>query len=95
MSQISKIGKTATRVYQDSEGFTCVQYHDTVVVRFNNEKIILANGGWFSNTTKLRINQASAEFGLGLNVYQKNYNWYITFKGADTLWTKYSHELIR
>ena len=75
MSQTSKIGKTATRVYQDEDGYTCVQYHDTVVVRFNDEKIILNSGGWFTNTTKLRINQASNQFALHFQLYQEKNIW--------------------
>jgi hypothetical protein len=83
MSQTSKIGKTATRVYKDSEGFTCVQYHDTVVVRFNNQQVELRSGGWLTNTTKLRINQASAQFGLGIHVYQADGVWYVQSDGIE------------
>jgi hypothetical protein len=94
MSQTSKIGKTATRVYVDEDGFTCVRYHDTVVIRFNDKEIILDEGGWFTNTTKLRINQASAQFNLGCYVCQKDYRWTIHYKDQVIPWQKFGRNIL-
>lgn len=59
MSGQDKIGSHKTKVFTDDEGYTNVVYHETAVVKFNAEKIILNSGGWRTNTTKLRMNQAS------------------------------------
>ena len=59
----------------------CVRYHQTDVVKFNHEKIILNSGGWNTFTTKTRMNQASNQFGLGYYVYQRDFDWYVDYNG--------------
>ena len=59
---------------------TKVLYHGTIVTEFNNKNIKLNTGGEFSNTTKLRMNQASKEFNLGYHIYQKDYVWFVNYK---------------
>lgn len=81
MGQIHTIGKTATAVYGEN-GYTCVRYHQTVVIKFNDKSIILNSGGWRSNTTKTRINQASNQFDLGVHVYQDNFQWLVLYNGV-------------
>jgi len=81
MAQTNKVGAHKTRIYTDDAGYTCVLYHSTNVVKYNNDYIILNTGGYYSNTTKLRMNQASNQFGLGYKVYQKNYEWYVDYGG--------------
>ena len=63
------------------EGLTSVVYHSTAVVQFDNDKIILNSGGWDTRTTKTRMNQSSNHYGLGFEVYQVNYSWYVDYKG--------------
>lgn len=73
------IGTHKTTVYGDGE-MVKVKYHTTDVVSFDNEKIILNTGGWFTNTTKKRMNQASEQFNLGYNVFQKAGEWFVYYK---------------
>lgn len=84
MATMQQVGNHKTTIHVDSEGFTNIIYHNTPVVKFNHEKIILNTGGWSTNTTKARMNQASNQFALGYLVYQKNYRWYVEFKN-DTI----------
>lgn len=70
------IGKIATNVYSE-DGWTHIRYHQTVVVRFNERFIILDSGGWSTNTTKTRINQASGQFELKLQVFQVDWSWIV------------------
>lgn len=62
---------------------TVIRYHSTDVVRFNRERVILKSGGWETNTTKARMNQASNQFNLGYGIYQKNFEWFITFRNRE------------
>ena len=62
-------------------GATAVRYHWTDVVTFDNNTITLNHGGYDTVTTKRRMNQASDTFNLGFNVYQKNFNWFVNYKG--------------
>ena len=84
MSQQQQIGSHKTSIFTD-EGFTNVIYHNTAVVRFNKDKIILNSGGWLTNTTKTRMNQASNQFNLGFSVFQKNYDWFVTNENNEIL----------
>jgi hypothetical protein len=78
MSQQWKLGKTATRVVRNSDGLR-VTYHSTDVVTVHaNGTITLDTGGWWTNTTKSRMNQAANQFGLGFSVHQDQHIWYVT-----------------
>ena len=80
MTQQATIGKTATKV-TTSEDCGAVKYHNTVVVAWTANTIELNTGGWYTSTTKTRMNQASIEFNLGYNVYQRDYNWFCDYNG--------------
>jgi hypothetical protein len=77
MAQTMEIGKHRTSVYTE-DGWTKVVYHSTCVIKWNDKEIILNSGGWRTLTTKARINQASNQFGLGIKVFQKNDEWFVT-----------------
>lgn len=77
MGQTRRLGKTATSVRTDAQG-THIRYHDTDVVTFTPEKVILRTGGWYTNTTKTRMNQAACQFGLGYGVSQRKGQWYVS-----------------
>ena len=85
MSKTQKLGTHKTTITKElgigSEDYMVVRYWNTDIVKFNNERIILNTGGWSTVTTKLRMNQASNQFGLGYNVYQKDFNWFVEYQG--------------
>ena len=58
-----------------------VSLYSTDVVHATAELITLDTGGYFTNTTKARMNQAASEFNLGYYVYQAKGNWFISYKG--------------
>lgn len=81
MARTNVIGTHKTSVCT-TKGTTCVKYHWTNVVEFeptNDGKylVTLNNGGWMTNTTKLRMNQTANQFGLGFSVYQKDFEWFV------------------
>ena len=84
MARADRIGKHKTTV-TTYDSYTCVQYHSTVVVKFNGREIILDSGGWRTNTTKTRMNQASREYGLGFYVFQDNFDWFVKLDDCDPL----------
>lgn len=89
------IGKHKTSIFKDND-FLCVKYWDTIVIKFNDEKIILNHGNVFHKkysdciivTTKKRMNQASGQFNLGFSVTQENYRNYIYYKDKKYLFDK-------
>lgn len=94
MPQQYKIGKTSTSIQTEND-LTKIVYHNTPVVSFNDKVIILNTGGWFTNTTKTRMNQTSHMFDLGFSVYQKDYSWFVEFKGATIKFIENKLELKR
>ena len=81
MGQQSTIGTHKTsKVRIDNK--LIVTYHSTAVVLIkNNRYVTLNSGGWYTNTTKTRMNQASNQFDLGYRVYQKNFDWFVEHNG--------------
>ena len=84
MATQQRIGKVATTVSRDRDGALRVVYHRTAVVTIApTGAIVLDHGGWKTATTKTRMNQASNQLSLGYCVYQKDHNWFVSFKGRD------------
>lgn len=79
MRRHNQVGKHKTSVMV-TNGMGTVVYHRTPVVHWDAQKIVLDTGGWFTNTTKSRMNQASNQFGLGYTVWQKDRAWYVRYK---------------
>lgn len=75
------LGTHKTRVLQSPEGSTQVVFHQTPVVTFDAHRIALNTGGWRTRSSKVRMNQASQEFGLGFRVYQKQGAWFVKCDG--------------
>ena len=82
MADTHRIGKHATKVTKDGKTST-VRYHwtDVVTVDWEAKTVTLNNGGYTTATTKLRMNQASSEWGLGYQVSQKDFEWYVNVGG--------------
>ena len=82
MGQTQRVSGRATRVWRDSTGMLVVQYHNTeVVTAYPDGSVFLRTGGWKSNTTRQRMNQAANQYQLGYSVFQKAFAWFVTWKG--------------
>lgn len=69
---------TATEILELANNVTAVVYQDAAVVKFNDNRIVLtAPDAAKSQTTKLRMNQASYQFGLGYYVVKRRNRWYV------------------
>ena len=80
MAQTHTLGKKATTVTKSSAGVEVVLY-STKIVEQHGGKLILRNGGYRTNTTRTRMNQAASQFNLGYSVFQKAGDWFVTWKG--------------
>lgn len=81
MSTLSQIGPHRTTIFTENNA-TRIIYHQTPVVTFTPDTITLNTGGFFTATTKRRMNQTSKAFDLGYVVFQKNNQWYVTTPGG-------------
>jgi hypothetical protein len=85
MAQQFKVGTVATTIYTDDCDKTHVIYRGTPVVTFTHNKVVLQTRGWFTQTTKTRMNQASNQFHLGFRVFQKGFEWFVTTPNGYTI----------
>ena len=77
--------KTGNTKVDTVNGLTVVRLYSTDIVMFNKDRITLNTGGYYSNTTKDRMNAASQDFSLGYKVFQKNRVWGVDYKGKTHL----------
>lgn len=83
MAQTHKLGTRHTTVTRKPNGELRVTYHSTdVVIVRSLGAITLDTGGWRTATTKTRMNQASNQFGLGFQVHQDEFAWFVTIRNA-------------
>lgn len=81
MAQQSKVGTVHTTINRE-DGILRITYHGTDVVTVHpNGRIVLNHGGWRTSTTKTRMNQASNQFGLGFQVWQRDFEWFVDVDG--------------
>ena len=80
-----KVGKSkgmriANNTLMRYEGDKCIfRLHDTdILIVEDNKKFILDSGGYQTRTTKDRLNRFLPN---GINVFQKDYNWYVNVNG--------------
>ncbi len=71
-----------TCTYHD-KGDTVTRLYSTEIVRVNNTQIKLNTGGWNTVTTKRRMNQVSQDNALGFHVFQRNWQWFASYKGTN------------
>lgn len=78
MTQLHKVSGVKTSIFTDSNGDTCVKYHNTIVYRCTPQgRVTLDTGGWKTVTTKTRMNQALNQFGHGAQVFVRKGCWFI------------------
>src|SRR4051812_36037837 len=80
MSRSDKLSTYKTKVTTEG-GVTRVRYHSTTVVEFSASHITLRHGGWRSVTTLRKMSQASRQFDLGYSIYQRDFEWFVTYRG--------------
>lgn len=80
MGQLQKVSKNNTQATKDGDEMRVI-LHGTTVVKWNAKTITLNTGGYYTHTTKTRMMQASNEYGLGFNVFQRRGEWFVTFRG--------------
>jgi len=73
-----KVSGVATTVGEDGK-WTVVTYHSTPVVKFTEKTVVLNTGGYKTQTTKRRMNQAANQFKLGFEVIQRKGDWFVVW----------------
>ena len=73
-----------TRVeFNDSTNCSSVFLHGHQIATFdhNLKAVKISSCGWQTVTTKSRLNAILSEVKYGCSVFQKQWNWYVSFRG--------------
>ena len=73
---VEQVGSHKTSVFTENSVLK-VCYHNTIVVEVTDDSIVLRCGGYYTNTTKRRMNQASNQYRLNFRVFQKGWVWFV------------------
>ena len=67
--------------YNSNTNCSTVVLHRTAIATYdhNTSALKLNTGGWHSNTTKSRLNAILQGLIAGASVYQKNFNWFLSY----------------
>ena len=71
-----------TRVeYNNNTNCSTIVLNRTAIAVYdhNTQAVKLNTGGWYSNTTKSRLNAILSEVKYGCAEFQKQWNWYVSF----------------
>ena len=73
-------------VYNESTNCSSVYLHGHQIATLdhNTQAIKLSSCGYETVTTKSRLNAILDEVKYGAKVYQKNWNWYVSFRQSKT-----------
>jgi len=63
-------------------GNAFVYLHGNHIATVSNNSIQIFDGGWQSNTTKSRLNALLDEFSYGMRVFQKQFEWFVSYKNV-------------
>ena len=67
--------------YNSNTNCSTVVLHRTAIAVYdhNTQALKLNTGGWYSVTTKSRLNAILQELITGARVYQKAFDWYLSY----------------
>ena len=76
-------GSNTTVTYNDSTNCSSVflHGHQIATVDHTTNCVKISSCGWQTVTTKSRLNAILSEVKYGCSVFQKNWNWFVSFRG--------------
>ena len=79
-------GSNTVVEYNSTTNCSSVYLHGHQIATFDHDTLALklSSCGWTTNTTKSRLNAILDEVKYGAKVFQKNWNWFVSYKGTTT-----------
>ena len=76
-------GSNTQVTYNENSNCSSVRLHGHLIATYdhNVKAIKIDSCGWQSVTTKSRLNALLEEVKYGCKVFQKNFNWFVSFNG--------------
>ena len=78
-----KRGNTEVVRFINNEVNMEYRLHGNLIAYSNSKGLFISNAGWFTNTTKERLNGLT-----GVNIHQKDYVWYLNGEAWNGKWIK-------
>ena len=77
-------GSNTTVVFNDSTNCSQVflHGHNIATLDHNTQALKLSSCGYETNTTKSRLNAILTECKTGVRVFQKNWEWFVSYKNV-------------
>ena len=71
--------------YNESTNCSTVKLHGHNIASFDHSTnaIKLSSCGWHTPTTKSRLNAILQEVKCGARVFQRNFDWFVSFRGDE------------
>jgi len=68
--------------FNESTNCSTVKLHGHSIATFdhNLKAVKISSCGWETNTTKSRLNAILAEVKYGCGVFQKNFDWFVSYR---------------
>ena len=86
-NRINWAGSNTTVTYNDSTNCSSVflHGHNIATVDHATNAVKVSSCGWQTVTTKSRLNAILSEVKYGCSVFQKNFDWFVSFNNQTTL----------
>ena len=70
--------------YNSNTNCSVVVLHRTAIAVYdhNTQALKLHTGGWYSNTTKSRLNAILQGLIAGASVFQRDWNWFLNYNNS-------------
>jgi len=70
--------------YNESTNCSTIVLHRTAIAVYdhNTQALKLNTGGWYSVTTKSRLNAILSELIVGARVFQRDFNWFLNYNNV-------------
>lgn len=75
-----KVTKYATQAVINNDHRITIKYHENPIatINLNDYTVSISNSGWYTSTTKKRINQVLKALNTSTRVYQHDFRWYVS-----------------
>jgi len=77
VKEVYKLPCYETKIYKDDDGTYFFYFNTCIAAARYNGSLAISCGGWYTATTKKRINKILDYYNIPWSIYQKDYVWHL------------------
>ena len=77
VKEVYRLPGYETKIYKDVLGVYYFYFSTCIAAALRDGSLAITNGGWYTSTTKKRINKILEYYNIPWSIYQKDYVWYL------------------